>query len=95
MHQQWNKKLAVIEGTFLSSAKAGLVAARAWGWGQGSRTQLLKQGCLDAETFHNQAGIGGWPCRGYRALEEVVERPVGKGMGAKEAAVLDLSGPEI
>lgn len=51
---------------------------RTGAWGRGSRTQLLEQGGLDAGTFPNQASIGDWPCRGFRALEEVVERSVGK-----------------
>lgn len=54
---------------------------RAGAWGQDSRTQLLEQGGPDAGTLPNQAGIGDWPCRGFRALEEVVERSVGKGWG--------------
>ena len=75
--QQRNKKLAVMRVPFCHHPK--LRQPRAGAWGQGSRTQLLEQGGPDAGTFPNQASIGDWPCRGFRALEEVVERSVGKG----------------
>lgn len=45
---QRNKELAVIKGAFLPPSKTGLVAAKGQGWGRNLRTQLLKQGCLDA-----------------------------------------------
>ena len=41
----------------------------------------MEQGGLDVGTFPNQAGVGDRPCRGFRALEEEVERSVGKGSG--------------
>lgn len=65
------------EGTFLSSSKAE--AARSWGLGPGLEDPAVGTGGQDVGTFPNQAGIGDRPCRGFRALEEEVERSVGKG----------------
>lgn len=76
-HQQRNKKLAITRVPSCHHPKLRQPGAGAWG--QGSRTQLLEQGGPDVGTFPNQAGIGDRPCRGFRALEEEVERSVEKG----------------
>lgn len=48
MHQWRNKKLAVTKAAFLSSSEAGLGGRQGLGRRPRLRTQLLKQGRLDA-----------------------------------------------